>query len=1030
MRNRSSLAAALGEVRASHHLGVLFRLLGYRSDDFPTANGTTVVASWKGFRIVAADSSTPQVTVRHIARSLTNSSDRALAVAVSPSREMSLAAPLLGRQGITKVLTISLEHPSPFALQQLERLSPDGSSSALGHALYVIEVLSGEEISAHFFAGLRLTLQRMASSVAPQVSAADAQMLALLSLIRILFLYFVQAKGWLDGRYDFLRRLLDKSLAERRNFHRAALLPLFFGTLDRPPALREARSLQFGAIPYLNGGLFEPHEVEQRLGSTCFANELWRDAFDGLFEKYRFCVRESDEADAVAPDMLGRAFERLMDGTERQQTGTFYTPESVVRQIADATIETALTRRLPRHLARAVVQRKRLSATERNAARRELARLRILDPAVGSGAFLLGALESLADMHAVLEPNVRGRRVSELKRKIIRDNLMGVDLNPIAVRLAELRLWLAVIADDPVADVKQVRPLPNLDGIVRQGDTLLDPLGAARLFVSQASGTSSLAAHAVRSARRAIFDARGTTQRSGLRELRFQETKMAHLLLDEAEASTGRAIDDLEAAANSLDLFGRKAGLSISQRDRLAGLTSTRRTLQSARARLAAGQLPFFSFDVHAPDIMADGGFSVVIGNPPWVRAERLPPSQRRALRRRFSWWHSDGRRGYAHLPDLSVAFLQRCLELAAPGGAVGMLLPSKIVSAGYGEAARRAMVREVSISYLHRVGDKDANKFGATTYPMAVVLKKEPPKRGHKVRLGFATDRSISQSELNKPGPWLLLSSRSRSALQEFLKAGTALGRVAPPALGVKTGANAVFIGRLVETNLNQALVIFGGREVSLERTVLRPVLRGRDVRRYSATPDQVILWTHGVHGEPLESLPTNAARYLGSRSKELLSRTDYRSGAPWTVFRVAASLAKHRVVWADIARYPRVVALDETDVSDAIPLNTCYVAAAPDRECALAITATLNSTWSRVHTILSADEARGGYRRINARVASDIPMPYPGAHRKALAELSLHAHKHSNVSTEDLDEAVANALGLSARTRKLLRSLAPNNC
>jgi len=103
--------------------------------------------------------------------------------------------------------------------------------------------------------------------------------------------------------------------------------------------------------------------------------------------------------------------------------------------------------------------------------------------------------------------------------------------------------------------------------------------------------------------------------------------------------------------------------------------------------------------------------------------------------------------------------------------------------------------------------------------------------------------------------------------------------------------------------------------------------------------------------------------------------------------------------------------------------------VAAAPDRECALAMAATLNSTWARVQSITSADEARGGYRRINARVASEMPVPHPGAQRKALAELSLQAHTHHNVSVNDLDEAVAEALDLSTRTQKVLRSLAANN-
>jgi hypothetical protein len=257
-------------------------------------------------------------------------------------------------------LTVSLKEPSSFALQQLERLSPDDATSALGHSLYVAEVLSGEEVSQRFFSVFSLILERMAATVSPKISEPDRHMLALLSLIRILFLYFVQSKGWLDGRREFLTNLLDESLVSQRSFHRVSLQPLFFGTLNVPRETRRKRST-FGKIPYLNGGLFEPHEVERRLGPVYFSNDLWRDAFDGLFERFRFCVSEADEADAIAPDMLGRAFERLMERGERHDTGSFYTPEAVVRQIVDAAIEAALTRELSKEVAQAVVHQEPVS---------------------------------------------------------------------------------------------------------------------------------------------------------------------------------------------------------------------------------------------------------------------------------------------------------------------------------------------------------------------------------------------------------------------------------------------------------------------------------------------------------------------------------------------------------------------------------------------------------------------------------------------------------------------------------------------
>jgi adenine-specific DNA-methyltransferase len=975
--------------------------------------------------VVATEGPIPQHAARDLARNLSRTSARALAAAIGPSRELAIAAPRLGQSGTTKVLVISLDTPSRFALQQLQRLNPDKSSSALAHSLCVADVLSSEEVSERFFTAFRTILERMAASLKGRGSAADRRMVSLLALNRILFLYFVQSKGWLDGQSDFLARLLDHSLGSGVHFHRTALQPLFFGTLNRPVHSR-TKQPDFGAIPYLNGGLFEPHATERRIGPVYFRNELWRDAFDCVFERFRFCVNEDSEVDAVAPDMLGRAFERLMEREERQATGTFYTPESVVRQVVDAAVECALTEALSPIVARALVRRGELAAQDLHSCLSSLKRLRLLDPAVGSGAFLLGALESLSEMRAHAAERPSAASSPRLRRDILRQNLMGVDLNPVAVRIAELRLWLAVIAHDSTDDIGQITPLPNLDGVVRQGDTLLDPLTAAQSLNPVGRNVMARAALSVQSARQALFDARGREFPTRARSLRVAEIRMAHSLLDHALENVDQATNDLASQAISRDLFGKRAGLSRAQRRTHLALKQTRDELQRARSRVIGGELPFFAFEVHAPDIMSRGGFDVVVGNPPWVRAERLAPNRRKALCQRFSWWRGSGLGGFVHLPDLSVAFLQRCLELAAPGGAVGLLLPSKITSAAYGETARRALVRETSIAYLHRVGRRDAACFKATTYPLALVIRKKRPDVKTVVQLDFAGEHSLPQHRLDVPGSWTLLPSKAHRALEELLSSGTALGGLCPPMLGVKTGANDVFVGKLMEEVGNAATVMFGARREIVERTVLKPALRGRDIRPFSVISNRVLLWTHDECGLPLQTLPPRAARYLKRQNERLLSRRDYRSGPLWTVFRVAAAVSSNRVVWSDIARYPRAVAVDETNFKNAVPLNTCYVVAAPDREAALAIAATLNSTWARALSIASADEARGGYRRINARVVARLPIPVADTKRTALAQLSLLRHKRDNGDTDELDEAVADALGLSGSTRTTLRALA----
>ncbi len=1021
--DRRLLLQALARVQTGRDASPLLLLLGYQVGG-PVPEGTLVIARWHGFDVVGSYSRNPQETARDLAARLARASRRGMAVAWGP-QELAAAAPRLSGPGVTPALLVRLANPEPLALQLLEELAPRPGTTALGHALHVAEVLSSERAGERFFQRFRAILERFTEALPRGEGPATRRTVALIALTRVLFLYFVQAKGWLDGRTDYLRCLLDDTLARRRHFHRDVLQPLFFGTLNRPPSQRSPR-LRLGHIPYLNGGLFEPHPLERRAPAPWLPNALWREAFDQVFERFRFCVREADEVSAVSPDMLGRVFERVMDDHERRATGTFYTPDAVVRQIVDAAIETALTGTFGLS---AAATRRILAGTvtrpaEVRAAAEALSKLRLLDPAAGSGAFLLGALERLTELRSALVPLRNPAQRCQLRRSILRDNLFGVDLNPIAVRLAELRLWLALVADDPTRDIAAVSPLPNLDGVLRQGDVLMDPLSAARALGAPLSAPPTLEARSIAALRQDFFQA-GPKHRPDLaRRLRAAEVSLAAHLLDQAQATTDAALRDLAAAARGRDLFGHRAGLNSLQRRRYQALHAHRLTLRAAQRALAHGIVPFFAFEVHAPDIALGRGFDIVLGNPPWVRAERLPPNLRRALSQRYSWWQPTASRGFRHLPDLAVAFLERSIELARPGGTVALLLPSKMATAGYAELARGNLVRETTITYVHRVPDQQAARFGATTYPLALVCRKQPPPPQHTVRLGFDSPAGVPQHTLEAPGPWVLAPDRLRDAIRQFLAAGTALERLAPPLLGIKTGADRCFLGHLRQAGKTTGLLVLDGGIHEIELALLRPAIRGRDVRPFGAHAPSVIVWPY-ADGTTLTSLPPRAAEYFATRRARLERRADYRGGPPWALFRLGAALPGWRVVWPDIAQRPVAAVLETSGLPDAVPLNTCYVSRAPDRNTALAIAAVFNSTWARAVVWALADEARGGYRRLNARIAAQLPVPNQAA-CAALAGLSAAAHHHRHADQDALDEAVADALALSPTHRDWLRQWA----
>ena len=288
----------------------------------------------------------------------------------------------------------------------------------------------------------------------------------------MLFLYFVQAKGWLDDDRRYLAHRFDAALAARRGFQRHIFDPLCFGALNRAPVERSAAARLLGRLPFLNGGLFEPTTLERRHGAARWSNADWRGAFDEVFERFHFSVREDDDGEFVAPDMLGRVFEGVMDPEERKRSGSYYTPVLLVRDLVRAGLEAALVSRLG--LAPAAAERWVYHA-EPPSPVPDLRRFTVLDPAVGSGAFLLGALEELT----ALRSSAGGGPAAAIRRDVLAHSLYGVDLKLTAVRLCELRLWLALVADDESGTIASVAPLPNLDGHVQQGDALLDPLALA-----------------------------------------------------------------------------------------------------------------------------------------------------------------------------------------------------------------------------------------------------------------------------------------------------------------------------------------------------------------------------------------------------------------------------------------------------------------------------------------------------------------------------------------------------------------------
>jgi hypothetical protein len=983
------LRQALEHVRTLRDLPALVHALGHEPAWEPLADlppRSATVGRAGRFTWLAIESATPAATARRLARRFAAEGRLAGLLAFYPEGCELAIAVAFGRM---PVLRLDLAHLDPVAVACLERVrGADGGALAL--AARLAEALSGEGVGHAFFRTFRSSLERMAGALPPRIPAADRHGLALVQLTRVLFLYFVQSKGWLDGRSDYLARAVDRTLSRGRRVQRDFLDPLFFGTLNRPSAERSRSARLLGRIPFLNGGLFEPHQLE-RCWRPGFPNPVWRDAFDALFERYHFTVSERGDAAAVAPDMLGRVFEGVMDAAERQETGTFYTPSALVSRLFEAGLVAAVASRL----GCADEEARHLLAKRDSAAMRLLARVTILDPAVGSGAFLLGALERLAELR---DPAHRAR----VKRSILRGNLFGVDRNAMAVRLTELRLWLAVVADES-PDAERVAPLPNLDCLVRQGDSLADPVETLGVVLPHASRIGEL--------RRRAIAAAGREKMLLRRELRQAEAEAADAALTRLEERAGRGIRELVEAARAPSLFGDRRRITTDERRRLGELRAGVRRLRHARRRLAReGELPWFHYHSQFADVFAAGGFDLVVGNPPWVRAEALSRGVRERLAARYRWWRGSSGGGFSHQPDLAVAFVERAHELAAPGGAVALLVPAKIVSAGYGARARAALAAGATLHVIADLAHDADAAFGATIYPLALVTTKRGAPMQHRVRrtLEPSTDAGTAQAEL-AGAPWILRGGRAASIVRVLAGCHPRIDEHLRCRLGVKTGADAVFLDP----------------PAPMEPELLRWAARGRDLAPFRVAPRRRILFPHDRAGRPLVRLPPLAAAHLAPHEAALRSRADYVGGPPWTLFRVQAAVAAHRVIWSDLARQLSAVALVGREAATLVPLNTCYVISMPSERDALALAAWLNTTWLRAIAALVTQPAAGGYRRFTAAAIGSLPLPAAIARDDRLPQVAEGMAAGAGLQAE-LDAIAADHLGLDDADRQALAAAA----
>lgn len=530
-------------------------------------------------------------------------------------------------------------------------------------------------------------------------------------------------------------------------YHQEFLQKLFFGTLntkinDRDWLKAEQTDLKhlFEKIPYLNGGLFDKTE-EDELFSSLELNS-WLINFVELLENYDFTVDESSinyQQVAVDPEMLGRIFENLLASqnpetekaanNERKAYGAFYTPREIVDYMVDESLKTYLSKKLSiltddlnSAFTSNPVWPEKLSKRKKEA-EQALINIKILDPACGSGAFPMGVLHRLISLRELTSLHAN---TYQLKKDILSNNIYGVDIMPMAVEIARLRAWLSLIVEEDykgekIASNFGIDALPNLDFKFMQGNSLLETYEGIKLFDENLLNgntinkrqellektnkkinslqTKYLEMHskgALKGTEKMLIDKELKENKELLKKITKVEEPSASYGLFSGEQNTANFSERLQKMHKELfstsDKEQKKAlkseieamewGLISSSLQEL-GKTDKLHELESLKQQNIK---PYFLYKLNFPEVFTDnGGFDIVIGNPPYVRQEAIDPY----YKPKYINNHPEVGSGTA---DLYVYFFDSAISVTNQGGIIIFITLNKFLKTKYGEGLRKKL--------------------------------------------------------------------------------------------------------------------------------------------------------------------------------------------------------------------------------------------------------------------------------------------------------------------------------------------------
>jgi len=723
---------------------------------------------------------------------------------------------------------------------------------------------------------------------------------------RIIFSWFLKMKKSASGIPLLPEKLLSsQAVKNNKNYYHTILERLFFQILNTPIEQRMSNLPQGSEmIPFLNGGLFEPHPddfykphpvtgLNQNLNTLKIPDEWFLEFFQEL-EKYNFTIDENSVVDieiSVDPEMLGRIFENLLaeidpdsGETARKATGSYYTPREIVDYMAGESLLYYLNSKTAIEIDRLrpifkMDESVSFKKDEKEKILDALDKLKVLDPACGSGAFPIGVMQKIVMALQKLDPDAhwwKERQISrienailkkEIKEKldtatveyarklgIIQNSLFGVDIQPIAAEISKLRCFLTLIVDENIDENKPnrgVEALPNLEFKFVTANTLI-----------------SLPREELQ--RNAFDNYNEINELKKLRKNYLQSYGVEKEWIKEQFLKIRKQIfkDQL-----------RNSG----------GNTETRAFKLSSWNPFDHSKTDWFD-----PEWMFGvKKFDLVIGNPPYLRLQGIKKNNPSLIPYAKKSYRSAKTGNW----DLYVLFTERGYEFLNNGGILNYIQPHKFFQSDFGAGLRELIAsKKALIKIVHFGAEQIFN--AASNYTCLLFLKKERQEQFEFINA--STPLLWKRTLLSQPGyfikqpegdeKWHFSNPTIKNILDNLKKQPETLKDVTRKIfVGLQTSADKIYVLRVIKEMPNSYRVYSTalGKELEIEKGLVKPFLMGKDVKRYKMPkPNNVVIFPYKISqgkaelmsGKYIQSNFPNGWNYLLENKKELQMRENGR--------------------------------------------------------------------------------------------------------------------------------------------------------